>query len=421
MTRFGKVLLALVCVLLCGSVAVWAQGDVTGPLQLTLKLEAETTDNRDSAPDGFEEDNTDFFITPRLEALYDWDRTLLDFFYEPTLRYRTDAGRTQNDTQFYHDLSLHLRHELTPRLSVMGRGEYDYTDDPSVEEGGTTLRRDSSFAVLRLTGGGSVDLDRQTRATLTGSYRDKSYEETAFEVLDEDSFHVTFNLLRRLSRTLILVGEAKFNQYNYDSDDIVVSLVPGALTFDRGNTVTAVGGGIESQFAENCRGTLRVGVLQQEFDDDTIDSETAPYVNGRLILSSVPSTRLNASVTHTRRDSDVFPFAAQQYTDLSAGVEVDTTERVTLEFSGTYRLSEYKTEDLPSAARALLASSAVFAGEGATGADGDETVLIGEAGVALTLSDDMLLKVKVRVEDEDSDISTSYARNSARVSLIKSF
>jgi len=423
MKWFCLVLTCAVCGALLGGTAT-AQEDPFGPLEFTLKLEAETSDNRDSAPDGFEEDNTDFYISPRIEALYDWERSFLDFYYEPTYRYRTDASRFQNDTEFYHDLNLHLRHELTPRLTVELREHYNYTDDPLVEEAGQTLRRDSSFSINRVSGTAILDVAPRLRASVSGYNRIKQYEEEAFDILDEESSGASLSFMQLLSRTLIAVAEVKYDMYEYESDTLGEGILADTLSFDRGSAVTAAGVGFDSEFAENCQASVRVGATTVEFEDDAIDSESAPYGLARIRLASTPATRFNGSILHTQRDSDVFPFAAQKYTDLTAGVEIDTTERVTFEVSGTYRLSEYDVDQLPSAARAIFEEEALrqsLISEIATERTGDEEVVILRTGVAIRIQENTLLRLRYQMEDEDSDVSTSYTRNSGRITLVQSF
>lgn len=423
--RKSTVVLALAwCNLLSSGISPLAQDDMTGPLEFSLKLEVAFTDNRDAAPDGLEEDNTDLMIKPRIGARLDGDRTVLNLYYEPTYRYRTDPARTQNDDDFLHDLGIHLRHAVTPRCILKVSEFFNLTDNPSVAAAGTTLQRDSSFTINRVEAGLTYDIDRQSKVEVDGKHRIKSYDEGALDYLDEESASGTLRLLQKASRTMIVVGEVKAESFEYEDTVVGERFLVRAATLDRGFTSLAAGVGVDSEFRNNCRASARVGYIQLEYEDDGIDSEGAPYVSGQLRVASVPSTRFTAAVTHTLRDADVFPFASQSYTDLHAGVEVDTTEKVTVGLSATYRMGDYSADQLPSGIREQATINAVlepFGGAAIEDLDGDETVITVKGSVALELSEDTVLKVSQQYEDEDSDVSTSFTRNETSIFLVRSF
>jgi len=411
------------CALLSSGSSPLAQDDITGPLEFSLKLEVEFTDNRDAAPDGLEEDNTDLMIKPRIGAMFDGDRTVLNFYYEPTYRYRTDPSPTQNDDDFLHDLAIRLRHAVTPRCILKVSEFFNLTDDPSVAAAGTTLRRDSSFTINRVEAGLTYDINRQSKIEVDGNHKIKSYDEDVLDYLDEERASGSLRLFQKASRTMIVVGEVKAESFEYEDMVLGEQFLVGAASLDRGFTSLAAGVGVDSEFRNNCRASGRVGYIQLEYENDGIDSEGAPYVSGRLEVASVPSTRFTAAVTHTLRDADVFPFASQSYTDLHAGVEVDTTARVTVGLSATYRMGDYSADQLPSGRRQITAVNAVLEpfGGAIEDPDGDETTITVKGSVVLELSEDTVLKGSQQYEDEDSDVSTSFTRNATSIFLVRSF
>lgn len=403
---------------------VLAQGDAAGPLDFSIKLELESTDNRDSAPDGLEESNTDFMVKPRVDAIFEMERAFLDFYYEPTLRFRSDARVDQNDEEFLHDLGINLRHSLTPRLTLKLGENFNVTDDPSIEEGGTTLRRDSSFTMNRVTGAVTYDISRMARIEASAQHRTKSYDESELEYLDEESSAGGFAVYRAISRTVTILGEVRMEDFAYEDTLVGENMLTGGGSLDRGFSSASYGVGLENEFRSNCRASLRAGITQFEYEDDTIDSESSPYFEGLLSLAAVPSTRFTASVTHRLRDSDVFPFASQKYTDVSAGIEVDASEKVTFDVSAVHRLSEYEEDSLPAGRRAQLAAVnevLTIYGGSINRPSGDETAVIVTAGVTFDISDNTTLKFAQQFEDEDSDVSTSFSRNATRASLVRSF
>lgn len=411
------------CALLgtAGNLSAQAE-DPMGPFDLSLKLEAATTDNRDSLPN--EESNTDFLVSPRIAAIFEMDRSYLDFYYEPTLRYRTDPRENQNDEEFLHDLGIHLEHSVTPRLTLRVTEDYTYTDDPSVETAGGTLRRDSSFSLNRVEGLLAYDINRQSRVEVDARHRLKTYDESELSFLDEESVSAGARAARQVSRTVSLSLEARAEEFSYEYDDLSVGARPGT-TLDRGFTAMSAGVGIENEFQANCRASLRVGVKSLDYEDEDIDSESAPYAVAILQLSAVPSTRFTASARHELRDSDVALFSSQEYTSVYAGLEVDASERVTFDVSGTYRMGDYDADKLPSGLRTTGlpagTGTATPGGVAVRALEGDETAVILKAGVGWEVSDKTRVKLAHMFEDEDSDVSVSFTRNETTLSLVRQF
>jgi len=120
---------ALVGIFLVGGVAVLAET----PLRFSVKVEAEFTDNRDSAADGDEESNFDVFVVPRVDAKVSGDRTTANAYYMPALRYRGDPNEDQDSTALHHHLGLELGHDASPRVKLGLHDRFIFTGlvDPS--------------------------------------------------------------------------------------------------------------------------------------------------------------------------------------------------------------------------------------------------------------------------------------------------
>jgi hypothetical protein len=61
---------------------------------------------------------------------------------------------------------------------------------------------------------------------------------------------------------------------------------------DRGSESQYAGVGLEHTFSPALLGALRGGAQSKEFNDDSIDDETSPYVDGNVTVLASPSTRL---------------------------------------------------------------------------------------------------------------------------------
>jgi len=148
------------------------------------------------------------------------------------------------------------------------------------------------------------------------------------------------------------------------------------------------------------QGGVDLGISSVEYDDGSLDSEVFPYVSIDGRVSPSPSTRITGRVGHGVRDSDVYPFASQEYTEFKGSVEVDASASVTVGLNATYRLSEYDEDALPAAGVGLAAATS-----------GDEDTIVVQAEASLKVADNARVKATYRVEDVESDVETSYTKN----------
>jgi hypothetical protein len=384
------------------------------PLKFTVKAQAEYTDNRDSAPDGLEESTVDFYLRPRADLLLDWQRTFLDLYYELSLRYREDPSRFQSEDEYWHDLGVQFRHAVSDRLTLRAHERFQITDDPSVQEGGTTLRRDASFTINTLEAGLRFDASTTCNVDVNGMHRIKQYDEDVFDVLDEESLEGRATVYQGLSRTLGVFAEVGGQDFTYENKEVA----------DRDFTSVFGAVGFESLFRNFCRASLRVGLRSFEYGDSTLASDDEPYVAALLKVAGNPSSRLFASAKYGMRDSDVFPFASQTETELHARWELDATERLMLELGATYRIGEYDADTLPSAWRARFGTAnqvLQFINNQATRTQGDENRLMAWVKAALKVGESTTIEGRVLVEDVESDVSTSFTRNAVSVGVAQSF
>ena len=398
--RQGLVLVVCGLVLLAGTFA-FGESKETDFLRFSVQVRVDSTDNRDSVPVN-EESNIDIYLRPMMEAGFDWDQTMLDFFYAPAYRYRTDPSRIQNDSEFQHDLGAHLRHSLTRRMTVRVVESFTFTDDPKVSEGGTTLRRDESYLLNNVEAGLTYGFTRRSNIDVYGRHNTKQYSEAdVADISDEDSFVVGATGRRQFGRTVDGLCTVSFSDYGYQHPFMI----------ERDFTSLYVGVGVEKIFNPQLRGGIKGGMQMIDYDDAGLGSEESPYAQAWVKTSSKPATRYEASVTHGIRDADAYPFAAQKYTDVRGRVEHDVSTKVTLAGSGTYRVGDYDDTAPTSAGTGTFFSRA----------GGDETTIVAQGEVAYRLGKESVLRLTQQYQDVDSDVDTSFDRNTTSLSLTKQF
>ena len=369
-------------------------------INLGLSLRGDYTDNRDATETDTETDKEstfDFYVTPRIDVFLDSERTTLNFFYEPSLRYRENPIDIQNDVELLHDLGLNLKMDASERTHLRLLEKLDFQDDPSIEEGGSTVRDNRSYILNRVELGLRQDINPLTHADVLARNTLKRYDDDdVADESDEDRNQAELLLWRQVTRSLAVHGMGGISLYSYES----------ALGIDRDFDVMMGSAGAEMVFSPQVRGGLDVGAQSVSYSDDTLDSEVFPYALADITLAPQPAFRIHGSLGHGVRDADVYPFASQEYTEFRGGVEVDTSAIVTVGVDGTYRVSTYSEDTLPAGAPLPAKDS-----------DGDETTTVVTGHVAWKLKETAQLRLRQMYEDISSDVAESFQKNTSSVEL----
>lgn len=370
----------------------------TEPVQLGLSLRGDYTDNRD-ATESDKESTFDFYVTPRIDVFADTDRSTLAFFYEPSLRYRENPSDIQNDVELLHNLGVNAYHAMSDQTKLRLLELFNYQDDPSIDSDGSPVRDNRTYYLNRLEAGVRHDFSTLTSGDVFGRYTLKRYEDDeASEESDEDRVEGHGLLRRQLSRNMAIRAGGGISLYGYDS----------AVGIDRDFDVLLGSLGLDKAFSPQVRGGLDVGAQAVEYSDDTIDSEVFPYARADITISPTPAFRLRGVLGHGVRESDVYPFASQEYTEFNGGAEVDASKIVTLGLNTTYRVSTYDETERPAGAPAPLPGASD---------SGDETTTVVSGNVAWALRDAARLLARQTYEDVDSDVEDSYQKNTTSVEL----
>jgi hypothetical protein len=402
MTRYmsgAALVVGMACLLSRGVQAQMAPGenDSSRPLVFSVGVHVESMDNRDSV-DQNAESNMDVYLSPRIDVINNGLRLWVEFHYMPRFRYRSDPNDFQNDTELMHDLGLALQYKVSDRMRLRLTEKFDLTDDPSVENGGVTVRGDESYFQNRLQAGLSYDLIESSNLDVLGTYRMKRYDEQAVaDFSDEDEMGVEVTLRHQLTEVMRVIGYLQYVGYGYESVD--------RLSRDFDTTVLA--GGLQYALTETTLASLLLGWQTRSYDDAALGSDGMPYVKAALTAMG-GNMRYSAEVLHGVRDSDAYPFVAQDFTDLRGRIECDVGAKLTVLGSLTYRLSTYDEDQAPSGS---LPSDFVKA------RSGDETTVVANAGVRYAMTGNMSVSAGQRYETVDSDVGESFVKNTTYAAL----
>lgn len=395
-----------VVITLCGTM-VWAttasaQKQAMGgdPWTFGISIRGDFTDNRDSSE--FDAaDNFDIYVIPRIDAILDTDRTVFDFFYTPEYRYRTDPSPVQNDYEWYHSLGLHLTHKASDRVNFKLFEKFDYTDDPSVDEGGISLRGDRSYKMNRARLETAIKVARTLEVTPYAANKTKRYDDSDVAAIsDEDRTDFGLRAWQILSRTVGLLYEVQGSAFSYDSPEGILR------DFD----LLQAGLGVEKVFNPRLRAGVTAGAQLQSFDDNALDDQTEAYASARVEGHPSPMTTLKVEFERGIRDADAFPFASQLYTEFFSRADWKATSKVNLGLWVTLRRSEYN-DVAPSAAESEDFERGV--------AEGNEDTVEAAAELAYAISDQMGVKLSQDYQNVDSEVSQSFDKNTT--SLIWSY
>jgi hypothetical protein len=403
--------LGLVALITVGELRA-ADGDAGDPVRFSVGVEFEGTDNRDSTPDG--DTNLDLFIRPKIDIISDTERTIFDFYYEPAYRYRTDPHPTQNDDEFQHDVGLKVKHNLGLSSRVRLDERYVFTDDPSVQAGGSTLRRDSSFSLNELGAGIAFDMGEKVLSDVDVQHVMKAYEDDfVAKESDEDSITASLKVMRFIQPTMGIYGSLALSQYGYEKENNV----------DRGFDATSLGVGMDRVISDYVRTGIQLGLTAVSYDDSTLDDDDSPYVGVNLQFQPTAQIKTLFSVNFALQNSDVYPYSSQETGNLYARCEWTGIERMKISVWGNYRTSQYDADNVP---RSLLVaegytSAAQYMAVTGFKTEGDESTITLGVELVYNIEERTALKFVQLYDDIDSDVSTSYTRNATKLGVSRSF
>ncbi len=401
----GYVSFAAVAAVLCFTSSAFAQGNQQQgeTVKFSVKAGIEYTDNNESDPDPIAEDNISYSISPRVDVYLNGERTLTDFYYQPSLLYRSDPSDIQNDEDIYHILGVALDHKLSRQTTLRLREEFIISDDPEIGEGGS-VRRDQTHFVNRFSVGAKQEITRNLDVDLRANYNIKRFDEDLVaDESDEDRKGLELSFLRTLGKKSGITARVGYQETEFKSS---------TFNIKRGSEVIVLAAGGEHAVNETLRFGANVGIDLVEHEDEGLGSETEPYFDGNVTLSPTPAVRIKGTLAHGVRDADVFPFSTQTFTEFRGKADIDASELLSFGGKAIYRQSEYDEDDLPSSASpAQLFSNA----------SGDETTTVLSAHADYKLGGGSKVRVTQVYEDVDTDVEVSFTKNTSKVEFIVDF
>lgn len=368
------------------------------PYRFAVGASLDYTDNRDCV----ETDKTDNYDLSVWAAAFlhleRESRYLLSAGYTPTVRFRSDPSPSQNSAELYHDFTADGWYRTSRRVRFHLSEAFNRTDDPSVDVGGGTVRRDASFYLNRAGAGVETEITRLFRADVSGYSMVKRYSEDYFaELGDEDSTIGTASLAWILDRATALAVYGSYGMFGYPGD---------SAANDRGFNSMEAGVSFRRELSKLFHVKADLAYKRLDYKADELGSDQSP--SGQASVNYVPSPRLRVtgSAGYVLRDSDIQYFASQRYTDVSLRAEWDALlpKRLTLALSGGYRMGDYKADSLLAAYR-----------DDAPATSGTEKTTVFGVDATYRLKDWFAVSVVAQHQDVNSDLSIPFDRNSVGI------
>lgn len=378
--------------------------DEQNPWKLSLTIKGANSDNRDATKSD-KENNFDTIVEPRVEASLDMGNTKLDFYYAPYLIWRSNPRDDQNDVELYHGLSVGVDHKVSARVALLARELFEYTDDPKVTEGGTTVRENASYMLNRVTAGGIFGLAPKTSAVLNGDHSLKRYDKSAMaDYADEDRYGADLSLKYAVTPDMNATVEAGYSAAMFEG-------------IERDSAVQTYGVGVEKTFNPNLYGTVVVGYQNASMDNAKEDSVGSPTVAARVTCSpATPATRLTLSGSYSLEPPDLAPYSIQERTKLQVAVEHDINA-LTLGAAATYANGKYDEDSVVEDMAQTTSAQAAGAGTAAVFTGGDDTLMDAALSATYKINRNLSVGVAYEYEDWDSDVRESFSRNVVSVSV----
>ena len=383
----------------CGVVVTsttWVVAAFEGqPVLFSVNAAVEATDNRDATAQD-KQSNVDVFLRPRIELRLDTGMTFVSALYEPSLRYRTEAGDDQNDFDVLHRLELALRHSLTERARVRVSNTFLKIEDPRIEEGGAILRTDRSYILNTARAGLNYHLGRVSNLDLLLHNQIRRYDDDLMANLsDKDETGAQLEFRHTLLPTVRFLATGAYRMYGYESEGL------RSRDFD-----TVIGSlGLEYLFTPQVIGSVSAGLQSRSYDDNLFESDDNVYIATELSGTLPPDVRMGVLAGLGVRDADVFPYPSQEYQEVRGYADMNVTPHLVLRVAATYRLSKY--DAYPQIALP----------------GGDEDVLVMDAQLTYRLMETVSVMCGHRFEDvsADDNLSGSFTRNTTRAGVSVSF
>jgi hypothetical protein len=255
------------------------------------------------------------------------DQTYVGFRYRPTFVWWSD--REPDDTDLHHNFNFDFTHNISPRLSLSVKDAFLYSNEPQLMDRGVVIAVSENFIYNLANADLTYQMAPKTRLTAGGRYTLLRYDNNLQQKAnDYDIYSGGLSLRQDVTAATALIGEYRAESISYDQ-------------VDRGSMSHYLGGGIESSINPNLVASVRGGAQYKQFDSDTLDSRTSPYVDGSLTYLPRPDTRVTVGAGYSMFEADIYPFANQDRLLAYISLGQDLTARLSVFLTGSYQISDY--------------------------------------------------------------------------------
>lgn len=260
------------------------------------------------------------------------ENTFASFRYKPSFMWW--ENRSEDSTDIHHDFDLVFNQTFTPRVSLDVKNTLRYAQQPNVIESGAVVRERSDFLYNAAVGTVLYRVSPVGRVEASGRYNLLRYDESRIaDVEDYDMYVAGLTYRHTLVPETALKADIRFETIEYD-------------VVDRGSDSYQYGFGVEHMFSPNLLGNMRAGYMTKDYNDSTVSSDSAPYVDGNLTFVPSPDTRITIGLGYSMLESDIFPYANQERFRIFGGFAHDVTSRFSINLICSFARSEYSASDV---------------------------------------------------------------------------
>jgi hypothetical protein len=314
--------------------------DITVPWRLSLRVGAEFNDNRDGSPTN-KESNLDGIVAPSVSLLYqDADRSSMQLTLAPVLKWHSNPRSTttagsQRDTELFGSIGLEAMHRLTPTVTLNAGDRLAYSDDPEIEDNGSTVRRAESYIRNAAHAGMNAVLTAETGLGLGASSVATRYEDDVVaRESDSDSLGGQVTSYHDMGSGWTVLGLVGVSEYQVEGPNPA-----------RGYDSVTYNGGVEKKFTPNLVGKVMGGYQVVDYDNPDLVSADGMNGNASLVFQATARTRCRLGVVYGFTPPSDSSYSAQESTTVSGAVDHDVlAERLTASLQCQHSDSQYQQE-----------------------------------------------------------------------------
>ena len=405
MKKVLKVVVAVVCATMCVTSSFASLGMEDG-LDIAVDAGIKYTDNRDSS--NYDKvSTTDYRVGLILDGKLDMEMSQLSYFFLPYIRYRTKPSVSENYTQLMGSLGFGFKHRFSEVFNMSLDERFTYTDDQSVDRPGSgeQVRGDQSYYLNTVGLNFDYFKTRETKFHLAFGNTIKKYNESDVgKKSDRVESSIDASAVHQFSTTAAWELILGYTYYDLASEGL-----PQRRDFD--STLAAIG--FYNHFTEQFTAGIKAGAQYQNYKDNGIDANTAPYASLWAKGYTIPTVRINGELSHGVTDADDYPFTSVEYSRVNLALNWELTKKFAVQGLGSFEYQDYDS----------------YSSEGALPIDlfpkgkreGSKEIGVAKVALVYTLKDACKISLSQRYESSNSDVVESYTKNDTALVLAYEF